>query len=329
MATETLDTNLLQSARRSKGGEEAPLSPAARRKKLVLKSLAYGFFFFVSLIFFTLIKIPDSAIANYLLNSANQQSTTHNFSAEKVSVRFFPLPHLEIEKLGMDPRFPGAGIPLSFDEVTVYPNPFVLGVRFRAEAYKSTFTGSASMNSFHLESAKINLATMPLLAQMGFDLKGAFSNLLVQLSTQSQRLATADGEIRLQGSNLVYDPDALEVLLRENLRMEMSLPDLNLGDLDMLATVNNGTVRVDKLKLGGANKDLEVQVASGTVTLSDAMPLTKYELHVLVKLSPSLEKSVPTLGSMLTMMSTKRADGFYGIKIAGKLSDPMPSIKKE
>ena len=59
------------------------------------------------------------------------------------------------------------------------------------------------------------------------------------------------------------------------------------------------------------------------------MPLTKYDLHLLVKLSPTIEKAVPALSSMLAVMATKRADGFYGIKIAGKLSDPAPSIKKE
>ncbi len=321
MQAESLDTNLLQSARRVKAPDGAPISISARRKKMALKGLAYLVFFLVSVIFFTLIKIPDSAIANYILNEANRSSTAYSFTAEKISVRFFPLPHVQIEKLGMEPRFPGAGLPIALDEARIYPNPFTLGASFSADAYKSKIKGAASMNSFLLESEDLDLAKLTPLAQSGLDLKGLVSSLYVQLSMENQRIGTASGEIRLQGKYFFFDPTSFG--------LPVTLPILNLGDLDVLGTASRGQVRIDRFKLGSPGKDLEVQVASGTIALNDVMLNTRYDFHLLLKPSAALEKAVPLLPSMLSTMATKRADGFFGIKLAGKLSDPVPSIKKE
>jgi len=320
MSTQSLDTNLLQSAKKTKS-EGEPESPGVLRKKKILKALSYFVFFFISLVFFTVLKIPDSAIANFLLNYANTNSASYSFQAEKVSFRFFPYPHLEVDKLGMEPRFPGAGLPLTFDQVRVYPNPLLgLGINFSADAYKSTLTGAVSMSSFKLAGENLDLGKLTPLAQAGLDIKGLISTLYVEVATQNQRIATASGDIRIQGINFIFDATSFG--------LPVVLPILNLGDLEVQGTASQGQVRLEKFKVGSPGKDLELQIASGTIMLSDVIINTRYDLHVLIKPSATLEKAVPLLPSMLSSMATKRADGFFGIKLAGTLAG-VPSIKKE
>lgn len=321
MVSETLDTSLLPSSKKAKPDGGAAPTPAASRKKRILKGLAYAAFFFASLVFFTVVKIPNSAIANYLLNYANRASTSYNFQAEKIAVRFFPLPHLEVANLAMEPRFPGAGVPVALEEVKLYPNPLVgLGASFRATGYRNSIRGAASPSSFKLEGESVDLAKLTPLADLGLDLKGLLSSLYVQLSMSGQRVSTADGEVRIVGKNIVFDPT--------NFGLPVPLPVLQLGDLELQGTATNGQVKIDKLKLGSPGKDIEIQVPSGTLTLSDVALNTRYDLHVIIKPSPAIEKAVPLLPSMLSAMATKRPDGFFGIKLAGTFAG-VPSIKKE
>lgn len=315
--TEPLDTNLLQSAKKPK---EASPDPVASRKKRVLKVVAYAGFFLCSLVFFTVIKIPDAAIANFLLASAHQASPAYQFQADKIGVRFFPLPHLEAEKFAMEPRFPGSAVPVLFDELRVYPNPFILGASFSADAYKAKITGSGSMGSFRIESDSIDLAKVTPLTEMGLDFKGLVSQLYVQMSTSNRRLSTANGEIRLKGKNFVFDPSAFTS------QVGMSIPPLSLGDVDIEGEATNGTFRISKCKIGGPTKDLEIQIPSGTITFSDVMLNTKYDLTLHVKPSAESEKKIPAF-AMVGAMGHKRPDGFISIKVAGNLVGP-PQITK-
>jgi type II secretion system protein N len=315
--TETLDTNLLQSAKKPK--ESSP-DPVASRKKRVLKIVSYIGFFLCSLVFFTVIKIPDAAIANFLLASAHKASPAYQFQAEKIGVRFFPLPHLEAEKFAMEPRFPGSAIPLLFDELRVYPNPLILGASFSADAYKAKIHGSGSMGSFRIESDNIDLAKVTPLTEMGLDLKGLVNLLYVKLATSNQRLSTANGEIRLKVKNFVFDPSTFAS------QVGMSIPPLSLGDVDIEGEATNGTFRFTKAKIGGPTKDVEIQIPSGIITLSDVTLNTKYDITLHVKPSAESENKIPAF-AMVGAMGHKRPDGFISIKVAGNLVGP-PQITK-
>lgn len=319
MVSETLDPSLVQSAKKPRSDQG--LNPVPGRRKKLLKGLAYAIFFLASLIFFTVVKIPNSAVANFVLNHANASSTAFNFQAEKLGIRFFPFPHLDVGNLSLEPRFPGAGVPLFFDQLKIYPNPLLgLGATFRADAYKSTVHGAVSPSSLKIESENLDLIRITPLSEIGIDLKGLINALYLQLSVQNQRISTASGNIRITGKNFIFDPT--------NFGLPVPLPALNLGDLDLQATATNGQVRIDKLKIGSPGKDLEVQVPNGSFTLNDVILNTRFELLLIVKPSPALEKAVPMLPPMLATMATKRPDGFFGIRLAGTLNE-VPSIKKE
>ncbi len=314
----TLDPNLLQTAKKPKG-QTVPRAPGSRKKRL-LKVAAYVFFFLSALIFFTILKIPDSAVANYLLANANRAAPAYQFRADKIALRFFPLPHLFSEKFAMEPRMPGSAVPFTFDELRVYPNPFALGASFRAEAYSSKLKGSASSNSFYLESDNVDLAKMTPLTEVGLELKGLLTTLYVNLSLNNQRVSSANGRIQLKGKNVVFDAGAFQA------QTGMALPVFNLGEVEIEGEANNGQLRIEKCRIGSPGKDLEIRIPTGIISLSDVMMNTRYDLQVHIKPSATTEKAVPAF-LILSSIATKRPDGFYSLKIAGNLAS-VPSITK-
>lgn len=324
MATDALDPNLIRSAKPAPKTTETAPTPVASRRKRILKTLAYVVFFFWSLITFTLLKVPDSVVANFLLNTLNQ-NTPYQWQAERITVGFFPTPHLRLEKLGLEPKFPGAGIPLFVDEIRIYPNPLALiplgggpafGASFRAEAYKSTIHGSFKSGAnlaLRLQSEGLDLAKITPLTER-IDIKGQITLLEVDIDMPNQRLGSASGEIRLKGKNAQFDPSSLQ--------LPMALPLLNLGDVDVQGTLTKGLLKIEKFKIGGAGKDLDLQIPNGTVTLADVTYNTRYDLHLLLKPSATINQAVPGFAGMMGMWSTVKPDGFFAMRVQGSLAAP-------
>jgi type II secretion system protein N len=335
-SSDALDTNLL----RTKGGgkaaasAEAALDPIALsqlRRKKILKGLAYAVFFLWSLVTFTMLKIPDSVVANLLLNTLNQ-NTPYNWQAEKIGIGFFPWPHLTMEKLDLAPKFAGGGPDMRIDEIRVYPNPFALiplggapafGGSFRAEAYKTVVKGSFGTGhdlSLHVTTDSIDLGRIPPLAA-AMDLKGNVTALDFRIYLPGQRVGIADGEVVLKAKNVALDPSSFG--------LPIVLPLLNLGDVDVEGTLRQGALKIEKFKVGGAGKDLDIQIPSGTVNLSDVTPNTRYDLHVLLKPSAAMKAAVPGIDGMLGMWATVKPDGAYAVHVQGTLASPMPAISKD
>jgi type II secretion system protein N len=320
--TDALDPNLLRSQRPAQKSEAEPATPANRRKRL-LKIAAYAAFFVFSLVTFTVLKVPDAVIANSLLNALNQ-NTPFQWQAEKIGVSFFPAPHLKMEKLTLEPKVPG-GVPLALDEVRVYPNPFALlpiggapafGGYFRAEAYQAVVKGSFGAGrdlSLHLESDGVDLGKITPLAGL-VDLKGKITALNFRIHLPNQRVGSADGEVRIKGKDMQLDPSSLG--------LPIVLPVLAVGDLDVQARITKGQVTIEKFSVGGPGKDLDLKIPSGTVNLSDITPNTRYDLHLLLKPSPAIEKAVPGFGTTLGMWSTLKPDGNYAMRVTGTFAAP-------
>ncbi len=331
MAVDTLDTNLLQSAKKPKPIPGAvPPAPVNPKKKRALKKIAYAVIFLWAFLLFTVLKIPDSVVANFILNALNQ-GTAYQWQAESAKLGFFPIPHLRISKLKMEPKMPGSGGPIALDEIRLYPNPFslipmggraALGGSFSADVYGSTIKGSAAAGNnpaLRIEANSVDLAKITPLSQGGYDLKGILSTIFIKFAIPGERIGLADGELSLKGKNVVFDPAALQ--------LNFPLPILNFGEADIHATASHGQVKIDKLKIGSPGKDLEIKIASGLIVLSDVLPNTRYELHLLIKPSNGIEKAVPGLMAMLSSMATKREDGFYAMKLAGTLAAPAFPVK--
>jgi type II secretion system protein N len=290
MAANSLDPSLLASAKKPKpkakgpadgGGAPVVVDPRAKR---ILKIAAYIAIFCSSLVFFTILKIPDSVVANVALNALNTQ-TPYRWQAEKIGLAFFLTPHIYFEKLNLEPQAPD-GLAFALTELRIYPNPFsllpiggppALGGSFKADAYSARFTGSFTAGasiSLKLETENTDLAKLTPLSEAGLNIKGIAKSLYLKLTMPNQRLSGSDGQVQLSGKNLVFDPGPLA--------LPMALPILNLGDVEIRGTISHGQLKIEKFQVGGAKGDLEVQ-ASGTITLSDMLALTRLDIHLRVK----------------------------------------------
>jgi type II secretion system protein N len=323
---DAFDTNLVRTSKSaSKNAAKEPvIAPKTKSNKGFLKKLAYVLIFLWALVTFTLVKIPDTLVTNVVLNNLNQ-NTPYQWQAERIGIGLFPAPHLQMLKLSLDPKNPGAGPALQVDELRIYPNPLslipigggvALGGSFRAEAYKAVLHGSFSMGkniSFRVYADSVDLSKIsPLVAYM--PTKGNIQSLDVSLSMPGQKLSNANGKIDIAAKNVQVDPS--------NLGLPVVLPLLSVGDVNVEGTLTHGQLKVEKFKVGGSGKDLDLQIPNGQVTLADVAMATRYDLHVQLKPSAALEKAVPGFGSTIGVFATQKPDGYYATRIQGTLGSP-------
>jgi type II secretion system protein N len=322
MPVDTLDTNLLSSRGKRPNSDdlpEAPATPITRQKKM-LKIAAYVVIFFISLVIFMIMKIPDSAVTNITLTQLNS-NTPYSWRADKVGFRFFFLPHLFFEKLELEPKFQ-VGTGLSVTSMSLYPSILSLiptgGPNFRgsfsAEAYQGQFNGSFKLGNttaLDAEVENLDLAKFSPLSQSGIDMKGIITSLVADLTMESQKLSRSDGTIRGTGKNLVFDPASLQ--------LPIALPVMDLGPMEFQAKILRGKMKIEKLQLGGPTKDLELRV-EGDIQLSEPTAYSRVDLHLRLKPSDKILRAVPSLQGMLTSLAAKRSDGFYGMKLSGTIA---------
>lgn len=324
MPVDSLDTNLLSTGRRAKSDVDAPAEAAApvNRRNQILKALAYTLIFLLALIIFMIVKLPDSVVSNFTMRALNQ-NTPYNFRADRISFHTFLLPHLSFEKLELEPKFPtGDGGSISIDSMNVYPSilsliptgstPTVRG-SFSADAYKGAFSGSFALGQntdLSLKVDSLDLSKVKPLSQAGLDLKGIITSLALNIVMENQRLSRSDGDIRMSGKNIIFDPASLQ--------LPLPIPVLDLGSADIQARIVKGKLHLDKFQVG-AGKDLELK-AEGDIQLAEPMNYSRLDLRLRLKPSDKLLQAIPALQGMLTSLAAKRADGYYGMKVSGTLS---------
>jgi type II secretion system protein N len=331
MQSDSLDPSLLATGKKAKlppGQAPAPAAismPISRRRR-ILKRAAYVFLFLFSLIFFLLLKIPSGFITNIALQQINAVSPLQA-EAQNIGLRFFLLPHLRVEKLELSPRFPDTGNPIVVDQLSLYPSFKALlmalsgkpgaAASFDMDAYKANISGSFAMSqatNLDLKVKDLDLAKFTPLIEAGFELQGVIQKLSLDLAMEAQKLSRADGEIHLSGKNFRLDPAAFQI--------PMVMPILDLGSVEIHGKLQKGKLRLEKLQVGDATKDMEVRV-EGEIQLAEPLSFSRVDLKVKVKPADRIKKAMPTLEGMLGMVGAKKADGFYAMKVSGVATQPM------
>ncbi len=321
---DSLDTNLLASSKKPVAPVTLP-SPANEKRKKTLKVFAYIAIFLFFLIFFFVLKIPNSLVQNLALSALNQDPSLQ-WQADRIQTRALLLPHLYAENLSLQAA---SGSSIHFKTMRIFPSLFSLipwtgsfqpKISFDGESYQAKFTGSIRPKTMDVELSVANadFSKLTPLLEAGIDIKGILSSLKSELSLSNNRLSQASGTIEAQGKNLVIDPAAFGV--------PMALPILDIGILDIQAKAERGKVLLEKMQLGSPGKDLEVR-ASGDMQLMDNMDFSRLNLKLRVKPSEKILQAMPALRSMLGSMGALQSDGFYAMKISGTLNQmglPQP-----
>lgn len=322
MSIDSLDPNLLTHTKKPAQEKDQVAAPRfSRRYRRIIKYISYAIIFLLSFAVFLVLKLPDTLVTNFILTRLNQ-SSPYRFQADKVSLHFFLLPHIQFDKLTLDPTMPGQGFSLALDKASIYPNPISLinfsgppkiKGSFSAEAYKANFSGGVGFGSdidIQLSADKIDLAKFTPLVEMGADAKGIIKNSDIRLILENQKFSKADGEINITGQDLIIDPASFNA--------PIPLPILDLGPLEIQAKAVKGKLHIDKFQLGNPAKDLFVKI-EGDIQLSDPVQFSRMELKIKFKPSEKIRKAIPALDGMLAYIAAKRTDGFFGTKISGSI----------
>lgn len=325
-----VDASLLRSPT-SAGDDDLPIAapPVPNRLRRILKILAYIAIFLSALFLFMALKIPDSLVANSVLNSLNN-GTPYRWQADKISAHFFLLPHLNTEKLTMEGKGMSTMPPVTFDTLKLYPSllsflPLTGSVNpkisFDGTAYGANLKGSARTGqnfSLSLNTENLNLGKVTPLVEAGVDLQGILTSLVADLDMENNDLSKADGTVKISGKNFVLDPAALQI--------PMPLPVLDLGTVEVRGKADKGKFKIEQFQVGGAGKDLELRV-TGDITLQRNAMFSPANLRVVLKPSKKVMEAMPSLQGLLTTLAAPQPDGFFAMRFKGTLGNlglPQP-----
>jgi len=320
-----IDASFLSTPSREDAGNEilTPVSPAPNRLRKGLKLLAYAAIFLAALILFTVLKLPDALVANSVLNSLNT-NTPYRWQAEKISARFFLLPHLDTEKLTLEGKGMSTMPPVVFDTLKLYPSllsfiPWAGSVNpklsFDGTAYGANVKGSARTGtnlSLDLNASNVNLAKVTPLSQAGIDLQGLLNKVSADFDIENNDLSKAEGTVEISGKNFVLDPAALQI--------PMALPVMDLGNVEIRGKADKGKFKIEHFQIGGAGKDLEIRI-TGEITLQKNALFSPANLRVVLKPSKKVLEAVPSIQGLLGTLATPQADGYYAMRFTGTLGN--------
>ena len=159
----------------------------------------------------------------------------------------------------------------------------------------------------------VNLTGLMSLLQEPYKIAGD-AELSTRIVFENQTIH--EGDIRLQSENLI--------LPSQNIK-GFETPSLNVNTLDLILEIPEGdnNYNLRKLTVGNADSPLRVN-GSGTIK-ADPQNFNNSDLDIRLELAPSrsLLDQFLILESLLSPYNLK--DGFYRIKLGGKLSRPSPS----
>lgn len=319
MTTDALDTNLLASHnKKEKEPEQLPTEAESKKKKWA-KLAIYVLVFFLSFFFFASLKLPNTFFKGIVLGALNQNNSSQ-WQADQLSFRFFWLPHIRAENLGLVPSAMSDMPALTFDQMRIFPSFFSLlpltgsfrpAASFDGSAYGAEFEGwvQPAKPELELSVTQADLSKMTPLLEKGIDLKGIL-DLTLQLALENQRLSRSNGTFTLKGKSFVVDPSAFGVPL--------PLPILDLGGIDLEGNIQNGRVRLQKAQVGTPGKDLEIR-ATGEIQLMDNPSFSRLDLRVQLKPADKILSAMPALKTMLATIAAEQPGGFYAMKVSGTL----------
>ena len=162
------------------------------------------------------------------------------------------------------------------------------------------------------------LFNLPLAGTLGLD---------AHIESSSGRFADAHGEIEFKCAACTVGDGKTAAKLGNNpfLAAGLTLPRVRLGDLAGRIVIEKGVARAQGIAV--KSPDAEVTL-DGEVTLRDPLASSTVNAYLRFKLGDALLRSAPTIGSILQMAGSPglRPDGFYGLRVAGPLLSPLPTL---
>jgi type II secretion system protein N len=178
-----------------------------------------------------------------------------------------------------------------------------------------------------IKAHAIDLAELPGVREtINLPLTGTFE-MLLDISSKTGRYSDADGSLSFKCKNCVLGDGKTPLKVEGNplLSGGLTLPRVRLGDLVGRVSIEKGTARLQGVEAKSPDGDLALE---GEIQLHDPVPTSTLALYLRFRLSEPFLKSADKLQLMLQMAGSagKRPDGFYGVRLSGRLGSMSPPV---
>ncbi len=208
-----------------------------------------------------------------------------------------------------------------------------MAVSFGADAFGGQLSGTIANGSneqtFDIGLENLDVGQMPVFDDLvGLPMKGNLDGQL-ELVLSDRKWAKSDGKLGLTISKLKVGDGKAKVL------NAIALPEVNVGNVSLSATVAAGRLKIEKLASKGADLDLAVE---GGARLRDPVGSSLLDLSLRFKFSDTYRNKNETTRGLLgepgskapglfdltpQVQKSKRPDGYYGWRIIGSLDRPV------
>jgi type II secretion system protein N len=213
-----------------------------------------------------------------------------------------------------------------FDAVTIRPDLFALLTRrtsfsFAASAFGGSANGhaalsndvrtSGSLQALRMETADVDLHSLPLKESFGVELLGRATS-----KTDLPTLLppeTTTGSISLSIKGLAIANATVQGL---------TVPRTVLGDLDASIVIDKGAARVERAQTRGGDIDLDLE---GTIRMRPLLSLSQADLRLRLRPSERWLSANPSMRGLLGLLQ-RQQDGSYLVPLNGPLSRLQPPV---
>lgn len=307
----------------SKIDDSSTITPS--KAKRIMTAVGWTFLGLFCLIFFTLLKLPEDRLKNYIDGSISAVLAPRGISLTSTDSSLSFIFGLSYTMKDVTLNFPPPAAPAHIDRLQVSPSilPLIIGRMggaFKIKNGDGTLNGSFSMKktnfSFSFRAKKFDLGkvgALPLAAKIqgSMILDGTGS-----LSGDMMSPVTLDGGTEIKLSKIVIDPQMV---------MGFSVPRLNVseGTIDVAFDKAKAAIKTFRFgKQGNPSDDIQATI-TGDITLGKTWDASQLNVKTHFSLSPSILKAFSLLDAILGM--GKQADESYAFNLNGPLLSPMPT----
>jgi type II secretion system protein N len=291
------------------------------------RGFLFTLIFFICLILFTLVKIPQPKIHSWLLGTLNQQMNPMGIQASAEEGHIVLGLGLKYEMQGVRLTMLDTQKVLKFSRLEVAPEiiaPLLqgkIGGRFVLEegtgSITGEFKGKGDAVDADIRIEKLNLGRMGILPfAAGLD-GTADLNGSITLSGSPASITTLTGKVDVKLAKIVLDAQKF---------MGFDIPRTAISDGAFDLELTGGKLVFNTARLGkpGGADDFQGS-ASGDIKLNRTLDFSEANLRLKFGFSDHyrLEKTISLLDSLLGMF--KRPDGTFAIRLNGPMNALQPS----
>ena len=275
------------------------------------------FIFVVALLYhFPIKKTLESFLVSQLSNLPGCE-----ISYARMDISFF-LPGIVLERPTIQGQcFGQARTRLTLETLNIdllFPSLFPLGLRFRTEikARGSLINlrarVSPSSQFMGIAESRITSSLINDLLGLGPLARGSFA---LEASLETVDNWPREASISLRSEDFS--------LLKSNIQ-GISLPQINIGEINLRGNLQEESVRIERVKIGGDNSDV-AGYFQGTLNLSRTNPLaSRVDMEGRFRLGEKIITAIPLIKLFLQNKETE--EGFYRLRLTGDLGAPRPEI---